>query len=90
MAGGPPRDTLLLASQATRLSAEIERRIGFAEVLEERFPHLQMLRLPTSRPAPRRGKGVRPLAQKDITRLGSQGATTLDPAAPAAARRAAA
>ena len=42
----PPRDTLLLASQATRLSAEIERRIGFAQVLEERFPHLQMLRLP--------------------------------------------
>ena len=38
MAGGPPRDTLLLASQATRLSAEIERRIGFAQVLEERFP----------------------------------------------------
>jgi len=46
MAGGPPRDTLLLASQATRLSAEIERRIGFAQVLEERFPHLKMLRLP--------------------------------------------
>jgi len=46
MASGPPRDTLLLASQATRLSAEIERRIGFAQVLEERFPHLQMLRLP--------------------------------------------
>ncbi len=46
MAGGPPRDTLLLASQATRLSAEIERRIGFAQVLEERFPELHMLRLP--------------------------------------------
>ena len=46
MAGGPPRDTLLLASQATRLSAEIERRIGFAQVLEERFPQLHMLRLP--------------------------------------------
>ena len=40
------RDTLLLASQATRLSAEIERRIGFAQVLEERFPKLKMLRLP--------------------------------------------
>ena len=40
MVSGPPRDTLLLASQATRLSAEIERRIGFAQVLEERFPHL--------------------------------------------------
>lgn len=40
------RDTLLLASQATRLSAEIERRIGFAQVLEERAAHLRMLRLP--------------------------------------------
>ena len=42
----PGRDTLLLASQATRLSAEIERRIGFAQVLEERFPNLRMLRVP--------------------------------------------
>jgi len=46
MASGTPRDTLLLASQATRLSAEIERRIGFAQVLEERFPTLRMLRVP--------------------------------------------
>ena len=46
MASGTPRDTLLLSSQATRLSAEIERRIGFAQVLEERFPTLRMLRLP--------------------------------------------
>jgi len=45
MAGGG-RDTLLLASQATRLSAEIERRIGFAQVIEERFPKLRMLRVP--------------------------------------------
>jgi LacI family transcriptional regulator len=44
MAGG--RDTLLLGSQSTRLSAEIERRIGFAQVLEERFPALRLLRLP--------------------------------------------
>jgi LacI family transcriptional regulator len=44
MAGG--RDTLLLASQATRLSAEIERRIGFAQVIEERFPALRLLRVP--------------------------------------------
>jgi LacI family transcriptional regulator len=42
----PGRDTLLLASQATRLSAEIERRIGFAQVLEERFPNLRLLRVP--------------------------------------------
>jgi LacI family transcriptional regulator len=42
----PGRSTLLLASQATRLSAEIERRIGFAQVIEERFPQLRLLRLP--------------------------------------------
>jgi LacI family transcriptional regulator len=40
------RDTLLLASQATRLSAEIERRIGFAQVIEERFPRLKLVRMP--------------------------------------------
>lgn len=40
------RDTLLLASQATRLSAQIERRIGFAQVLEERFPKMKLLRVP--------------------------------------------
>ena len=45
MAGGA-RDTLLLSSQATRLSAEIERRIGFAQVIEERFPALRMVRTP--------------------------------------------
>ena len=43
---GRGRDTLLLSSQATRLSAEIERRIGFAQVVEERFPHLRMQRTP--------------------------------------------
>jgi LacI family transcriptional regulator len=42
----PPRDTLLLSSQATRLSAEIERRIGFAQVIEERYPKLRLLRTP--------------------------------------------
>lgn len=45
MAAGQ-RDTLLLSSQATRLSAEIERRIGFAQVLEERFPKLKLVRTP--------------------------------------------
>jgi LacI family transcriptional regulator len=45
MATGP-RDTLLLCSQATRISAEIERRIGFAQVVEERFPKLKVLRTP--------------------------------------------
>jgi LacI family transcriptional regulator len=33
-------------SQATRLSAEIERRIGFAQVVEERFSGLRVLRAP--------------------------------------------
>ena len=46
MAQPAGRDTLLLASQATRLSAEIERRIGFAQVLEEQFPQLRLLRVP--------------------------------------------
>ena len=45
-AGTPGRDTLLLSSQATRLSAEIERRIGYAQVIEERFPHLRLQRTP--------------------------------------------
>ncbi len=43
---GTGRDTVLLSSQATRLSAEIERRIGFAQVIEERFPALRMQRTP--------------------------------------------
>ena len=46
MAGAAGRDTLLLSSQATRLSAEIDRRIGFAQVLEERFPKLRLQRTP--------------------------------------------
>jgi LacI family transcriptional regulator len=46
MAIGGTRDTLLLSSQATRLSGEIERRIGFAQVIEERFPKLKVLRIP--------------------------------------------
>ena len=67
MVGGPPRDTLLLASQATRLSAEIERRIGFAQVLEERFPHLQMLRLPDLPPGDiAAGRAFARFLQKDI------------------------
>jgi LacI family transcriptional regulator len=46
MTGAAGRDTLLLSSQATRLSAEIERRIGFAQVIEERFPTVRMIRTP--------------------------------------------
>lgn len=40
------RNTLLLLSQATRMSAEIERRIGFSQVVEERFEHLKVVRAP--------------------------------------------
>jgi LacI family transcriptional regulator len=46
IAGRDGRDTALLSSQATRISAEIERRIGFAQVIEERFPALRMVRTP--------------------------------------------
>jgi LacI family transcriptional regulator len=46
MVAGGGRDTLLLSSQATRLSGEIERRIGFAQVIEERFPKLKVQRTP--------------------------------------------
>ena len=46
MTGGASRDMLLLSSQATRLSAEIERRIGFAQVIEERFAAVRMIRTP--------------------------------------------
>ena len=46
MARPGQRDTLLLSSQATRMSGEIDRRIGFAQVLEERFPQLRMVRTP--------------------------------------------
>ena len=46
MVGAAGRDTLLLSSQATRLSAQIERRIGFAQVIEERFPKLRVVRTP--------------------------------------------
>ena len=40
------RDTLLLLSQATRMSSEIERRIGLTQVVEERFSQLKALRAP--------------------------------------------
>lgn len=40
------RNTLLLLSQATRMSAEIERRIGFSQVVEERFEQLKVVRAP--------------------------------------------
>lgn len=46
MAGNAKKNTLLLSSQATRLTGEIDRRIGFAQVIQERFPHLRVVRTP--------------------------------------------
>jgi LacI family transcriptional regulator len=43
-----PRDAparCALTSPATRYAAEIDRRIGFAQVLEERFPHTEIVRV---------------------------------------------
>ncbi len=45
MARPGPRSVLLLLSTATRMSNEIERRIGFAQVVEDRFPALEVIRL---------------------------------------------
>jgi LacI family transcriptional regulator len=44
MAQLPQRSNVLLLSQTTRMSSEIERRIGFAQVIEERFANLQVIR----------------------------------------------
>lgn len=46
MSKTPARNKLLLLSHATRLSSEIDRRIGFAQVIEESFPNLQIVRSP--------------------------------------------
>lgn len=40
----PQRDTVLLLSQATRMSGEIERQIGFSQVMEDRFAALRLER----------------------------------------------
>jgi LacI family transcriptional regulator len=37
---------LLLISPVTRMSSEIERRIGFVQVIEERFTNLEVIRTP--------------------------------------------
>lgn len=42
--GEPGRCAML--SPATRFAAEIDRRIGFAQVLEERFPNARLIELP--------------------------------------------
>jgi len=45
MARPGQRSVLLLLSTATRMSNEIERRIGFAQVVEDRFAALEVVRL---------------------------------------------
>ncbi len=45
MAGTPGKDVMLLLSQSTRLSSEIERRIGFVQVLEDSYPTMQIVRI---------------------------------------------
>jgi LacI family transcriptional regulator len=72
MASPQDRDTLLLLSQATRMSGEIERRIGFSQVLEERFPELKVgrhLDLPADEIGMRTALGVALRSQIDITRV---------------------
>jgi LacI family transcriptional regulator len=73
MARPGPRSVLLLLSTATRMSNEIERRIGFAQVIEDRFPALDVVRL-TDVPAEHdaaRDYLVRHLRDElDATRLG--------------------
>jgi LacI family transcriptional regulator len=72
MAAPQSRDTLLLLSQATRMSGEIERRIGFSQVLEERFPELQVgrhLDLPADEAGMRTALGLALRSQIDTTRL---------------------
>jgi LacI family transcriptional regulator len=44
MAQAPKRKKLLLISPTTRMSSEIERRIGFVQVVEERFNRLEIVR----------------------------------------------
>jgi LacI family transcriptional regulator len=46
MARKPRRKRMLLLSQNTRMSCEIERRIGFVQVIEERFAELSVQRVP--------------------------------------------
>ncbi|HYD99425.1 MAG TPA: LacI family DNA-binding transcriptional regulator [Alphaproteobacteria bacterium] len=36
---------VLLTSQATRYSSEIDRRVGFVQLLEERFPNIEVVRV---------------------------------------------
>ena len=46
MCGDATKDTLLVLSHATRLSSEIDRRVGFTQIIEDDFKHLRIVRTP--------------------------------------------
>jgi LacI family transcriptional regulator len=46
MSGDASRDTLLVLSHATRLSSEIDRRVGFSQIIEDDFKLLRIVRTP--------------------------------------------
>lgn len=46
MSGKPTTDTLLILSHPTRLSSEIDRRVGFTQIVEDEFKHLRIVRTP--------------------------------------------
>ena len=46
MSGDAAKDTLLVLSHATRLSSEIDRRVGFTQIIEDDFKHLHIVRTP--------------------------------------------
>jgi LacI family transcriptional regulator len=46
MSGDATKDTLLVLSHATRLSSEIDRRVGFTQIIEDEFKHLRVVRTP--------------------------------------------
>jgi LacI family transcriptional regulator len=41
-----PARLVLTSQKGNRLSAEIDRRVGFAQLLEERYPNIELLRIP--------------------------------------------
>jgi LacI family transcriptional regulator len=46
MTGEPVKDTLLLLSHTTRLSSEIDRRVGFLQIIDDDYKHLRTMRSP--------------------------------------------
>ncbi len=46
MSGESSKDTLLMLSHSTRLSSEIDRRVGFSQIIEDDFKQLRIVRSP--------------------------------------------